>query len=154
MWDAFRSRLKQLGYVTGTKVVCTSQFGVPQYRKRSILIAVRKDLVRTERLADALIQELLVPERDPDSALVSVADAIQHFPPIKAGELHATIPNHRARSLSDLNLKRIASAKPGQSNKYMEDTEFGDLSLNCHRRVNSKLKVRCFTDVYTRMHPT
>jgi hypothetical protein len=29
------------------------------------------------------------------------------------GELHATIPNHRARTLSDTNLKRIASAKPG-----------------------------------------
>jgi DNA (cytosine-5)-methyltransferase 1 len=35
----------------------------------------------------------------------------------------------------------------------MENTEFGDLSLKCHRDVNNKLRVRCFTDVYTRMHP-
>jgi len=153
IWDEFRRRLENLGYATGTKVVCTSKFGVPQFRKRSILVAVRRELVKAERLADSLSKELLVPERDPDADLVSVAEAIGHFPPIKAGELHDWVPNHRARTLSELNLRRIASAKPGQSNKYMENTEFGDLSLKCHRDVNRKLRVRCFTDVYTRMHP-
>lgn len=153
VWEAFRVQLEALGYATGTKVVCTSKFGVPQFRKRNILIAVRRDLVKSERLADLMLNELLVPESDPDAALVSVQEAIGHFPPIVAGQSHETVPNHRARSLSELNIKRIASAKPGQSNIYMETTEFGDLSLNCHRKVNAKLKVRCFTDVYTRMHP-
>ena len=78
--------------------------------------------------------------------------AIDHLPAIKAGAVHPSIPNHRARTLSDLNLKRIASAKPGQSNAYMEATRFGDLSLDCHRKVNRRLKDRCFGDVYTRMH--
>jgi DNA (cytosine-5)-methyltransferase 1 len=153
VWDDFRHRLEDLGYATGTKVVCTSKFGVPQFRKRSILVAVRRDLVRTERLADLLSNELLVPEQDPNAALVSVAQAIGHFPRMGAGQTHGTIPNHRTRTLSELNLRRIASAKPGQSNAYMENTEFGDLSLKCHRDVNKKLRVRCFTDVYTRMHP-
>jgi DNA (cytosine-5)-methyltransferase 1 len=153
IWDTFRKRLEELGYVTGSKVVCTSKFGVPQFRKRSILIAVRRDLVRTERTADLMLSELLVPERDPNATLVSVAEAISHFPPISAGETHESIPNHRARTLSELNLKRIASAKPGESNSYLENTEHGDLSLACHRKVNSKLQIRCFTDVYTRMHP-
>ena len=35
----------------------------------------------------------------------------------------------------------------------MEDTEYGDLSLDCHRSVNERQRTRCFTDVYTRMHP-
>lgn len=35
----------------------------------------------------------------------------------------------------------------------MEETRFGDLTLDCHRKVNRRLKGRCFTDVYTRMHP-
>jgi DNA (cytosine-5)-methyltransferase 1 len=153
VWDDFRRRLEALGYATGTKVVCTSKFGVPQFRKRSILVAVRRDLVRTERLADLLSNELLVPEQDPNAALVSVAQAIGHFPRMGAGEVHNAIPNHRTRTLSELNLRRISSAKPGQSNAYMENTEFGDLSLKCHRDVNRKLRVRCFTDVYTRMHP-
>lgn len=153
IWEEFRERLSELGYVTGSKVVCTSRFGVPQYRKRSILIAVKREFVREERLADLMGSELLVPEADPNSLLVTVAEAIGHLPPLGAGETHSSVPNHRTRSLSDLNLKRIASALPGQSNAYMEETSFGDLSLDCHRKVNARLNDRCFSDVYTRMHP-
>ena len=36
VWDEFRTTLEELGYVTGSKTVCVSRFGVPQYRKRSI----------------------------------------------------------------------------------------------------------------------
>jgi DNA (cytosine-5)-methyltransferase 1 len=153
VWDDFRDILEKAGYATGSKVVCTSRFGIPQFRKRSILIAVRRDLVRSERFADLMMDELLVPEADPNASVISVADAIAHLPPLKAGAIHAEIPNHRTRTLSELNLRRIASAKPGQSNAYMEDTKYGDLSLNCHRKVNKRLGDRCFSDVYTRMHP-
>jgi DNA (cytosine-5)-methyltransferase 1 len=153
VWDDFRRRLEKLGYVTGSKVVCTSRFGIPQFRKRSILTAVRRDLVRSERFADLLCRELLVPEGDPDSAVVSVAEAIGHLPLMGAGETHPDIPNHKTRALSELNYKRLASARPGQSNVYMETTQFGDLTLACHRRVNQKLESRCFNDVYTRMRP-
>jgi DNA (cytosine-5)-methyltransferase 1 len=153
IWEDFRARLDQLGYVTGSKVVCTSRFGVPQYRKRSILIAVRKELVREERFVDLMETELLVPDADPNSMVMTVAEAIGHFPPISAGETHPEIPNHRARALSELNLKRLASASPGESNAYMANTEFGDLSLDCHRKVNARLSDHCFSDVYTRMYP-
>jgi DNA (cytosine-5)-methyltransferase 1 len=50
VWDEFRRRLEELGYVTGSKVVCVSRFGIPQYRKRSILVAVRRELIRPEHL--------------------------------------------------------------------------------------------------------
>lgn len=153
VWENFRKSLERAGYVTGSKIVCTSRFGIPQHRKRSILIAVKKDKVRQERFADLMKHELLVPESDPNVLLVSVAEAIGHLPPIKAGETHPKIPNHRARSLSKLNLKRLSSAKPGQSNEYMEQTRYGDLSLTCHRKVNKRMKSRCFSDVYTRMSP-
>lgn len=153
VWTEFRETLEGLGYVTGSQIVCVSKFGVPQYRKRSILVAVRKDLVRPENLADILGNELLVPESDPNATVVSVAQAIGHMPPIAAGQAHDVIPNHRARTLSELNLKRLGAALPGQSNAYMSDTEHGDLSLDCHRRVNERLQDRCFSDVYTRMRP-
>jgi DNA (cytosine-5)-methyltransferase 1 len=153
IWADFRQQLEDLGYITGSKVVCTSKFGVPQYRKRSILIAVRRELAKEERFADLMGSELLVPEADRNAMIVTVADAIGHLPAVAAGETHAKIPNHRARSLSELNLMRIQAAKPGQSNAYMENTEFGDLSLDCHRKVNDRLATRCFSDVYTRMHP-
>jgi DNA (cytosine-5)-methyltransferase 1 len=153
VWGKFRSTLEALGYVTGTKIVCTSHFGIPQYRKRSILLAARRECVLPERLADLAGTEMLVPESDPDADIVTVRQAISHLPPVGAGEAHVSVPNHRTRSLSELNLRRLAAAKPGQSNAYMENTEHGDLSLDCHRRVNQKLATRCFSDVYTRMHP-
>ena len=153
VWDEFRNSLDALGYVTGTKVVCTSKFGVPQYRRRSILIAVPRELARADFLSDHEQPELIVPEEDPDNIVKTVQSAIGHLPPIAAGAMHAHIPNHKTRSLSELNLKRLAAAKPGMSNIYLEDTPDGDLSLACHRKVNAKLKVRCFTDVYTRMSP-
>jgi DNA (cytosine-5)-methyltransferase 1 len=153
VWGDFRRSLERAGYATGSKLVCTSRFGVPQFRRRSILMAVRREAVRPERFADLLQSELLVPEANPNAIMVSVASAIGHLPPIAAGESHPFLPNHRSRTLSELNLKRLASARPGQSNKYMEDTEFGDLSLDCHRKVNKRLKDRCFSDVYTRMRP-
>lgn len=153
VWDDFRSDLERLGYATGSKVVCTSRFGIPQYRKRSILLGVRREVAFGDRFADLLHTELLVPDADPDAPLVTVADAIGHLPAIAAGCAHPKIPNHRTRTLSDLNLKRIASAQPGRSNEYMATTKHGDLSLDCHRKVNHRLGVRCFTDVYTRMRP-
>lgn len=151
VWDDFKRALEALGYVTGTQVVCTSKFGVPQFRRRSILIAVPKELARAEFLTKE--GELVVPDDDPATGEVSVEAAIGHLPPLGAGETHADIPNHKTRSLSDTNIKRLAAAMPGVSNAYLESTPDGDLSLNCHRKVNAKLKVRCFTDVYTRMSP-
>lgn len=153
VWKEFRRRLEALGYATGSKVVCASRFGVPQYRKRSILLAARRDVTLPDRFVDLIGEELLVPENDPDAEIVTVREAIGHLPPLAAGEQHHTIPNHRARDLHEINRRRLAGARPGQSNAYMEELPDGDLSLACHRRVNAKLNDRCFNDVYTRMHP-
>ncbi|HEV2818259.1 MAG TPA: DNA cytosine methyltransferase [Allosphingosinicella sp.] len=156
VWDDFKTALEALGYATGTQVICTSKFGVPQFRRRSILIAVPRELARAEFLSNedgGEEPDLIVPESDPDAVSMSVRAAIGHLPALSAGALHPDIPNHKTRSLSELNLKRLSVAKPGKSNAYMADTPHGDLSLRCHRKVNAKLKVRCFTDVYTRMDP-
>lgn len=153
VWDEFRADLERMGYVTGSKVVCTSRFGIAQYRKRSILMGVRRRLVRQERFADLFELELSVPEADPDAVTMTVAQAIGHLPPLRAGEEHPDIPNHKARALSEINHKRLAAAKPGESNAYMAATEHGDLTLECHRRVNGTSRTRCFSDVYTRMRP-
>ena len=60
VWDEFLDDLERMGYATGSKVVCTSRFGIPQYRKRSILIGVKRRLVRRGRFADLLEAELFV----------------------------------------------------------------------------------------------
>ena len=148
VWGDFQERLRDLGYAIGSKIVCASKFGIPQYRKRSILLAMREEIVREDRFLDASRWELAVPSNDPDCSTVSVRDAIDHLPPIGAGMTDPEIPNHKTRTLSDLNLKRISCAKPGETNKYLLDTKFGNLGLPCHKRVNERLKQRCFNDVY------
>lgn len=153
VWDEFRTDLERMDYATGSKVVCASRFGIPQYRKRTILLGVTRPSVRRTRFADLLDAELFVPDADPGAAVVSVAQAIGHLAPLRAGEEHPETPNHKARALSDINHRRLAAARPGESNAYMAATEHGDLTLDCHRRVNRKLRRRCFTDVYTRMKP-
>ena len=153
VWEQFQSDLEKMGYATGSKVVCTSKFGIPQYRKRSILIGINRYAAKPERFADLLEKELLVPESDPDASLVSVREAIGHLPPLQAGETHPDVSNHRARGLAEVNRHRLAASKPGESNAYMAETEHGDLTLPCHQRVNDKFQDRCFGDVYTRMRP-
>ena len=78
---------------------------------------------------------------------------ISYVVPCQNSALLKQTTNHRTRTLSELNLRRLGSAKPGESNAYMERTDYGDLSLDCHKRVNERLQTRCFSDVYTRMHP-
>lgn len=140
----FEALLDDMGYVFDAKVINAAKFGVPQNRKRTIGLAVRKG--RRKKL------EISVPDADPDlKKYVTVAEAIGHLPPLAAGEAHPTIKNHRARSLSDINLKRIASAPPGETNAYLKNTRYGDLSLNCHKRLEAKSGKASFTDTYTRM---
>jgi DNA (cytosine-5)-methyltransferase 1 len=150
IWASFTRGLRRSGYVVGSEVVCASNFGVPQFRKRSILVAVRKEKAKQTVAEQGTVS---VPTAASDVVKTTVRSAIEHLPRIAAGEQHAEIPNHRARTLSDLNIKRIASAKPGESNAYLSKTQYGDLSLACHRRVKRRLKTACFTDVYTRMSP-
>lgn len=151
VWQSFRNELAELNYCTGSKVVDASRFGVPQYRKRSILIAARKSMLAKHRLTDG--SEILVPEADPDAEIITVQKAIGHFPPLGPGASNDKVPNHRTRNLSELNRRRLMNAKPGESNGYMSTTRYGDLSLKCHRKVNKKFSQRCFGDVYTRMRP-
>lgn len=153
VWEDFRKRLIKLGYTTGTKIVCTSKFGIPQYRRRSILLAVRKEYLKPERVKNMMRSEIMVPESDPDALIMTVQEAIGHLPKLEAGMSDDSVPNHRTRCLSDLNYRRLSVAKPGESNKYLEYTKYGNLSLRCHRKAEAKHRQRCFTDVYTRMHP-
>ena len=42
VWEDFARRLNKIGYEVATTIAGTSKFGVPQYRKRSILGAFRR----------------------------------------------------------------------------------------------------------------
>ncbi len=142
----FKRRLDRIGYSFDAKVINAANFGVPQNRKRTIGIGF--DLERHAEVFEVPLKDARL------KALVTVRDAIGHLPPLAAGEVHSTVPNHRARSLSELNLKRISSAQPGESNAYLRDTPYGDLSLQCHRRLEQRSGQASFADTYTRMDGT
>ena len=147
IWEEFRTQLNGC-YDTGSGTVCTSRFGIPQYRRRSILVAVRRSDSKSPESFD-----LPVPALDPDAPFnPSVRDAIGGLPELKAGEKHEAIANHQCRDLREISRKRLMSVKPGESNWHFKDSEFGDLRLECHLRLDEKGR-RGFSDVYTRMHP-
>ena len=147
VWTDFQWQIRDLGYNIGGGKICASRFGVPQYRRRSILMAVKKE-------ADSELDfNLPVPNHDGDaSPCPSVRDAIRGLPALVAGGKHPDITNHECRNLTEINRQRIMSVEPGQPNFGFSETRFGDLSLPCHRRLAGKGK-RGFGDVYTRMHP-
>jgi DNA (cytosine-5)-methyltransferase 1 len=104
----FLELLDSLKYSYAYKIVMAYHYGVPQSRRRLILIASRLGAI-----------DFPAETRGPNARnkkLPTVWESISKLPRLKAGEAHPEIPNHRAASLSPLNLKRIAAILPdGQS---------------------------------------
>ena len=147
VWNGFQSELRDLGYATGEDSVCASKFGVPQFRRRSILIGIRSEQPAS------LVGSLSIPKSsEEDGRPHSVRGAIGHLPSLQAGEASGEFPNHVCRNLSETNRQRLESVKPGEPNFGFSSSEFGDLSLPCHRKLEAK-GIRGFGDVYTRMRP-
>lgn len=143
--NTFKSQLEDLkpAYSFGAKVVDASKFGVPQRRRRTIGLAFDRS---------KYAHEVDVPLQDAEANIkLRVSDFIGNLPPVAAGEAHASIPNHRARALNELNLKRISCAPPGESNRYLLTTKYGDLSLKCHQDLKARSGTASFSDTYTRM---
>ena len=146
IWEDFANRLRDMNYNVTSRRVCTSAFGIPQYRKRSILAAIRT-------VPERVFDPIELPTEDTSATIRTAGEVLKGLPPLEAGQKHEIILNHVTRKLTDLNKKRISYARPGESNSYLTSTPEGDLSLACHKRVNERLKNKCFTDVYTRMAP-
>ena len=142
-WCDFQAKLDTFGYRITEAEVCASTFGVPQRRRRSILMALKSANVKGE---------ISVPKGDPAASVVSVEEAIGGLPFLEAGGTDSRIPGHTCRALTDINLQRLMSVKAGESNAAFSETNYGDLSLACHRRMEES-GPRGFGDVYTRMVP-
>ena len=129
VFSDFVSTLTRLGYNVTYKVVNAADYGVPQRRKRLLLLASKKKKI-------SFIQPT---HQQP----VTVREAIGNLPPIGAGENNAIDRLHITSSLSVLNLQRIQHSVPGGSWHDWPD----NLVLNCHK----KEKGQTYTSVYGRM---
>ena len=124
----FAEALRNEGYTIWSDVVDCSQYGLPQGRKRTVLLA---SLEGTTELAK------------PIGEMGTVRGAIGYLPQLKAGEAHADDRLHVCSSLSDLNLQRIKASKPGGTWRDWPK----DLVAACHRKRSGKT----YPGVYGRM---
>lgn len=121
------------GYHVVYAVVDCQRYGVPQRRRRLVILASR--LGRIE-----------IPEpthgRGPGLRPIStVWEWIGDLPPIAPGEKHQEVPNHIASALTDLNLRRLRATPPGGGRADWP----AELQLSCHQDH------RGHSDVYGRM---
>jgi DNA (cytosine-5)-methyltransferase 1 len=129
--DDFVSVLKQNNYNVSFKIVYCPDYGIPQTRKRLVLLASRFGKI-----------ELIPPTHSPQR-YKTVRKVIGKLPPIQAGEICKSDLLHRARALSDLNLKRIKATPSNGSWKDWPE----ELQLECHKKTSGK----SFGSVYGRM---
>ncbi len=127
--DFVRS-LERLGYWVWHDVVDCSAYGLPQQRRRMVLLA--------SRLGDI---ELIEPTHGGDP--VTVQQAIGELPPLAAGASSATDALHTAAKLSELNLERIRASVPGGTWRDWPE----QLRAKCHQRDTGKT----YPSVYGRM---
>ena len=131
----FKNLLEELGYNNYSGVLRAQDYGVPQYRRRFVLLASalgKLDWPPTATHGPGTV----------NPKFETVWDWIGTLPPIEAGEADPSISSHRAANLSPLNLKRIAATPSGGGRRDWPE----ELRLNCHEGYTGH------TDVYGRLH--
>lgn len=121
--------LEEAGYEVHSTVAKCELFGIPQKRRRLVVIASK----------NAKLSPLMGNRKQ----LRTVRDAIGKLPRLEAGESDPRDPLHTAATLGSLNLKRIKSSKPGGT---WRDWPV-ELRAACHRRKSGKT----YPGVYARM---
>jgi len=131
VFNDFILKLEFLGYKVSYKVVYCPDYGIPQTRKRLVLLASKMGPIT------------LINPTHKKEQYKTVRDAIGSLPPLKAGETCEKDPLHTARSLSKTNLRRIKATPYGGSWKDWPE----ELHLECHKKESGK----SFGSVYGRM---
>ena len=134
------TQLEKDNYDYDHGLIYAHDFGVPQVRKRLVLIASRIGTI-----------SLPEPTHGPKRPIPyeTVRDAISHLPPVKHGEEHpdrVCFPNHRAARLSPLNLKRIRHTGPNGRRDWPES-----MLPKCYRKKPNGKRHIGHSDCYTRL---
>jgi DNA (cytosine-5)-methyltransferase 1 len=133
VYSRFVDTLFKHGYDLAIDRVACPDYGVPQDRRRLVLLASRLGPINFVGPTHSVEDRPTVCDAIGDGAV----------PPIEAGEVHDEDRLHRARTLSDVNLNRIRQSKPGGTWYDWDET----LRLNCHKKDSG----RSYQSVYGRM---
>jgi DNA (cytosine-5)-methyltransferase 1 len=131
-YSRFKSALASQGYKFADGIVDAKWYGVPQNRRRLVLVASR-------------VGEPSLPSPthgEGKERYRTVWDAIGHLPKLAAGQRDPTIANHGAADITEVNLLRLRLT-PRDGGGRMDWPE--SLALNCHREREGH------EDVYGRM---
>ena len=131
IFDDFVQTLKDEKYEVSFGIVDASDYGVPQRRKRLVLLASK--LGEIKLLSP---QELGIKKK-------TVREAISGLPKIEAGQFSASDPLHKSRLMSPINLQRIQISKPGGTWRDWPES----LRAPCHQKESGAT----FSSVYARM---
>ncbi len=127
----FIDKLAFLDYNIDVNPVFCPDYGIPQTRKRLVLLASKIGEIK------------LIPPTHNKDHYITVRDVIGDLPPIAAGEIDKTDPLHRTIALTPINLQRIKATPYGGSwHDWPED-----LILECHKKKEGKT----YGSVYGRM---
>jgi len=121
--------LKACGYKYDSKILDAAQFGVPQRRKRFVLVASRGWKPKLPETTHA--------------SPVTVREAIGDLPPLGNGMAYQAMPNHRCMRHSKKVLERIKMIPMDGGSRSSLPRE---LTLPCHWRNKGH------SDVYGRLH--
>ncbi|BDR59678.1 DNA cytosine methyltransferase [Xylocopilactobacillus apicola] len=127
----FLEVLKNAGYQVDWQIVYAPKYGVPQKRKRLILLASKFGSIS---LIPPIYQEQNYP---------TVRMAIGDLPPIQSGARSKIDPMHRSVQLTEINLKRIRQSKPGGTWKDWDQTLLP--------KAYTKKSGQSYTSIYGRM---
>lgn len=129
VFDDFVSTLKTQGYVVWFKVIDCAEYGLPQRRRRTVLLA-------------SLHGEIKL--RDPNTSKAkTVEDALKALPVLRHGASDGRDRLHTSSGLTPLNYQRIKMSKPGGSWRDWPK----HLIAKCHRKPTGKT----YPGVYGRM---
>jgi len=138
------NELQRQGYGIAYGVLNAADYGVPQLRRRLILVAV---------LSRKLDNFPPPPTHGPPSSpkvkegllkrWVTVRDAISDLPPLGPGENHQSIPNHVTKKLPEQWIRLIKAIPKDGGSRFDAPRE---LWLECHKRLKSG-----FNDVFGRL---
>lgn len=126
----FVRRLKDLGYCVDWRSCFGPRYGIPQLRRRLVLLASRWGPVS-------------VPLGEGNVPSATVRSAIGSLPAIESGESDPEDRLHASRRLAPVNLARIRASRPGGTWEDWPEA----LRAPCHRRPSGAT----FKNVYARM---
>lgn len=131
VFNDFKNSLVSLGYNIDVNIIDCASYGVPQRRKRLVLLA--------SRLGDIS----LIPPTYGKGNYLTVRDFIGNLPPIQDGETYLHDQLHSASKLSETNKKRIQQSRQGGTWRDWDE----NLRLTCHKKTSGM----SFPSVYGRM---